>query len=70
MYDKRMTGQIEKRKEYVSYKEKIRAMHAFMKEMQNQRETIEDIISNYNREESHNCDIMIPNFTIYIENIN
>lgn len=66
MYGKGMTGQIEKRKEYVPDKEKVKAMNDFMKEMEKQRELIEEVTINHDRDESHKCDIMIPSFTMHI----
>ncbi|MCQ2817382.1 MAG: ATP-binding cassette domain-containing protein [archaeon] len=65
-YGKGVSGRLEKRKEYVPDKEKLKKMNEFMEEMKKQRESIEDITINHDRDESYKMDIMIPNFTLHI----
>ena len=66
MYAQGIESSVAKRPEYVADKEKIKAMEAFMEEMRKQKESIEEITIYHDKDESHRCDIIVPNFTIHI----
>ena len=66
MYAKDIQSHQKPKQVYVADKDKLKAMHAFMAEVQKQRELIEEITLHHDRDESHKVDIMIPDFTIHI----
>ena len=66
MYAQGIESSVAKRPEYVADKEKIKAMEAFMEEMRKQKESIEEVTIYHDKDESHRCDIIVPNFTIHI----
>ena len=66
MYAKDIQSHQKPKAVYVADKDKLKAMHAFMAEVQKQRELIEEITMHHDRDESHKVDIMIPDFTIHI----
>ena len=66
MYAKDIQSHQKPKQVYVADKDKLKAMHAFMADVQKQRELIEEITMHHDRDESHKVDIMIPDFTIHI----